>query len=83
MNNAAALALGLNGGTAVSNAGFGGAPAAIAFGPGAIAHNTAAGLGLSIAVAAPGSTITLTPEGAVCNGAGFAGSFTTLQGCIG
>ncbi len=83
MNNAAALALGLNGGTAVSNASFGGAPAAIAFGPGAVAQNTAAGLGLSIAVAAPGSTITLTPTGAVCDGAGIAGSFTTLQGCIG
>lgn len=83
IDTAAALALGLSGGTAVSNAGVGGAPAAIAFGPGAVATNTATGPGLSIAIAAPGSTITLTPTGAVCNGAGIAGSFTTLQGCIG
>lgn len=81
--NAAALALGLNGGTAVSDGSIGGGPAAIAFGPGSTATNEAAGPGLSIAVAGPGATITLTPNGAVCQGPGIAGSFTTLQGCVG
>ncbi|MCZ4274707.1 hypothetical protein C5142_10755 [Rhodococcus sp. BGS-1C] len=81
--NAAALALGLEGGTAVADASFGGGPAAIAFGPGSVAANEGVGPGLSIAVAGPGATITLTPTGAVCDGPGIAGSFTTLQGCIG
>lgn len=81
--NAAALALGFNGGTAVSSAEFGSGPAAISFGPGSVASNTGVGPGLSIAVAGPGATITLTPTGAVCSGLGIAGSFSTLQGCIG
>lgn len=83
LTNAAALALGIGGGTAVADAQFGGGPAAISFGPGSVAVNEAAGPGLSIAVAGPGATITLTPTGAVCQGPGIAGSFTTLQGCIG
>lgn len=81
--NTAALALGIAGGTAVSDGSFGGGPAAISFGPGSVASNEAVGPGLSIAVAGPGATVTLTPTGAVCQGPGIAGSFTTLQGCIG
>lgn len=81
--DAAALALGLNGGTAVADASFGGGPAAIAIGPGSVAANEGVGPGLSIAVAGPGATITLTPTGAICDGPGIAGSFTTLRGCIG
>ena len=83
LTNAAALALGLGGGTAVSDATGGAGPAAIAFGPGSVATNEGVGPGLSIAVAGPGATITLTPTGAICQGPGIAGSFTTLQGCIG
>lgn len=83
LNNAAALALGINGGTAVSVGELGGAPAAIAIGPAALAQNSAAGLGLSLAIAGPGATVTLTPTGAVCTGPSIAGSFTTLQGCVG
>ncbi|MBY6414183.1 hypothetical protein HQ346_21030 [Rhodococcus sp. BP-252] len=83
LSNAAALALGFGGGTAVSDATFGAGPAAISFGPGSVATNEAIGPGLSIAIAGPGSVVTLTPTGAVCNGPGIAGSFTTLQGCIG
>lgn len=83
MANAAALALGFSGGTAVADGTAGGGPAAIAFGPGSLADNSAVGPGLSIAIAGPGATITLTPTGAVCQGPGIAGSFTTLQGCIG
>ncbi len=83
LGNAAALALGIGGGTAVSDATFGAGPATIAIGPGSFAVNEGVGPGLSIAVAGPGATITLTPTGAVCDGPGIAGSFTTLQGCIG
>ena len=83
LEQAAALALGLNGGTAVSDATAGAGPAAISFGPGSSAVNEGVGPGLSIAVAGPGGTVTLTPTGAVCTGLSLAGSFTTLQGCIG
>ena len=83
LGNAAALALGINGGTAVADGSVGAGPATIAIGPGSVAVNEGIGPGLSIAVAGPGATITLTPTGAVCEGPGIAGSFTTLQGCIG
>ncbi|AYJ51663.1 DUF6764 family protein [Rhodococcus sp. P1Y] len=83
IGNTAALALGLAGGTAVADGALGAGPATIAFGPGSVAVNEGVGPGLSIAVAGPGATVTLTPTGAVCDGPSLAGSFTTLQGCIG
>ncbi|KQU04424.1 hypothetical protein ASG56_13840 [Rhodococcus sp. Leaf7] len=81
--NALALALGLNGGTASSSAVGFAAPAAIAFGPGSVADALGLNPGLSIAIAGPGSTVTVDSLGGVtCDGPGFAGDLTTLKACL-
>lgn len=81
--NALALALGLNGGVADSSAVGFAAPAAIAFGPGSVASALGLNPGLSIAIAGPGSTVTVDSLGGVtCTGPGFAGDLTTLQACL-
>ncbi|MGU3436132.1 DUF6764 family protein [Actinomycetes bacterium M1A6_2h] len=81
--NSLALALGFTGGDASATGSNGAAPAAIAYGLDAVATATGTAPGLSIAIAAPGSTVSISDLGAVCDGPGFAGSLVTLQACLG